>query len=540
MTIPENTSIGSNLEDRIQSSDKSFEEIPIWLPSSYGGFGDIMVTLKLAEGLKQEFPDKKVTVYFGKESDYQKVKRIHPDFNPDVLETDLNGISVAQVTSSEIQEIMSKNLVGIYSPIPAAKRSPDEQFFMDAKFNFYIEEYDASDRIDLPIQVIRNQVYQDDLGREHLVLPTGFQEDSIGVHIDSSLLDSPKEVTVDTKIKMLSRSGFNWVREHIPNLLESEWTMAYYGCEQEFRDGRNSYLSSLDKSLEEKNNKERPIVVFDFSPHDSTVIKRAYRNRQFNEIFLEEDGNITKLEGEDDRYHQLAPNVYIVHVGPQEHATFLDFLQYSELPAQITGDCSLAEAISMNKAFIYNAPAWKGRVLSAFVDLAENYLDNWRDANMIRSLLGRDEVKEENINNYPEVENFYLSYRTEIHKAKDLESENYDKGNYSRKAQQLFGEILKKEGNKESYKLTRYFEKHHYSFSMAYHKRAKGIDKELEILKRKHVFGIGAGYASRAKTQRMFDDPNYHEALHKLNQVVIDKLNISRNLANLIRKTIQE
>ena len=62
-----------DLEARVSSSSRSFDEIPIWLPSSYGGSGDIMATLKLAEGLKQEFPDKKVTVYFGKEEDYQRL-----------------------------------------------------------------------------------------------------------------------------------------------------------------------------------------------------------------------------------------------------------------------------------------------------------------------------------------------------------------------------------------------------------------------------------------------------------------------------------
>ena len=83
-----------------------------------------------------------------------------------------------------------------------------------------------------------------------------------------------------------------------------------------------------------------------------------------------------------------APNVYVVHVGHQDHATFLDLLRHSELPVQITGDASLSEAVSLNKIFLYDPPVWKGHVFSSFVKLAADYLEDWRDVDRIRSLFG--------------------------------------------------------------------------------------------------------------------------------------------------------
>lgn len=525
-----------DLEAMVSSSSRSFDEIPIWFPSSYGGFGDIMVTLNLAEGLKQEFPDKKVTVYFGKEEDYKTVQRLYPDFDPTTLETSLNGISVAQVSDIEMRKIMSRNAVGIFSPIPADNRTLAESSFMDAEFNIYLEEYDGSNRIGLPLGIERNQVYRDRNGRKHLVLPTGFQKDAVGIHIDSSLVGLHTEASVETKQTILEKAGFQWIANHIPDLFASEWGMAYYSDGKGFREDSDSYLRSLDKSLDETDNKDRPIVIFDFSRFDADYVEKCFRVRQFKEIFLEEDGSVNILEPKNSPYPQPAPNVYVVHVGPQNHATFLNFLRYSELPVQITGDSSLAEAISLNKIFIYEAPSWKGHVFPALVDLAADYLKDWRDVDRIGSLFGRDRVKEEDVTSYPEVESFYLQHRDVIHEAKKLEGECMDNGDYRTKASDLFGRILNEQKNEQSTELRRYFYQHDFAFSMAYFEREKGLDEELRTLRKRHIFGARIGIIGQEKTQRLFDNEQYQVAFHQLNRALISNLNISKNLSNLIRE----
>lgn len=145
-----------NLEAKVKSSSRNFFEIPIWFPSSYGSFGDIMINLKLAEGMKKEFPDKKVTFYFGRKEDYQELKRLYPHFDPNILEASLNGVSVAQVSDLQMREIMSKNLIGIYSPVAVSEIPSLKDFLIDAKINFYLEEYDASEKIRLPERIKRN------------------------------------------------------------------------------------------------------------------------------------------------------------------------------------------------------------------------------------------------------------------------------------------------------------------------------------------------------------------------------------------------
>jgi len=529
-----------DLEGRLQSSERGFNEIPILLPRSYGGFGDIMVTLKLAEGLKTEFPDQRVTVYFGREEDYQKVRRIYPNFDASKLEAALNGISVAQVSDAKMREIMSRSLVGIFSPIPADNRIPAESLFMDAEVNLYLEEYDASHLIGLPSGIKRNRVHQDPAGRKHLVLPTGFQEDAIGIHIDHTLVGLSTEATAETKQSILEKAGFQWVAEHIQNLLHFEWGMAYYAEASDSRKGHNSYLESLSRSLKETNNPERAVAIFDFSDCNVRDVEEDYPFRQFTELFLEEDGTVKTLKVRESNYYQPPPNVYIVHVGPQNHDTFIDFLRYSQLPALITGDCSLSEAISLDKIFIYGAPSWKGRVFPAMVDLAADYLEDWRDVDRIGALFGRDRVKEEDVHNYPEVEQFYLKYREAIHEAKRLENEHRDGRDYQTKAWQLFSGILKEQGNEQSEKLGRYFEQHWFAFSMAYYGREKSVAEELRILRKRHIFGFECGYVGQEETSKLFYDETYQAAFHRLNQALIGNVDICKNLAKLIREAVEK
>ena len=133
-----------------------------------------------------------------------------------------------------------------------------------------------------------------------------------------------------------------------------------------------------------------------------------------------------------------------------------------------------------------------------------------------------------------------MKHRDTVHKAKRLEREHRDNGDYGTKASQLFGRILDAQGNEQSNELRRYFEQHDFALSMAYYRKEKGLDEELRTLRKRHMFGTGIGIMGHEETQRLFDDREYQTAFHRLNQALIGNLDISKNLANLIREATQK
>ena len=446
-----------NLEARVHSSERSFNEIPIWMPGSGPGFGDIMTTLKLAEGLKLEFPNKKVTIYFGKEDDYNTLRKLYSHFDSKELEFCLNGISVAQVSENGIRKIMSKSLIGIYTPITMTELPPFQDIMMDAEINLYIEEYNGMGNIRLFLEIKRNIVHADMNGRKHLILSTGFDDESIGIHIDSSLTQLPTKINNKIKESLLQNANFQWIKMYIPDLMQSEWGLAYYVKNHHFRtDAPNdSYLKSLLKYLKNITNRKRSITIFDFSNVNPCSIEE-YKYEPFCDIFLQENGQAKLIKG--NKFDMSSSKVYIVHVGSQKHSTFLDFLRYSELPVAITGDCSLSEAISFNKTFFYAAPRWKKEVFPAFINLAADYLDNWEDINRIGSLISSNKINEEKFRKYNEFKKIHLD---------------------------LF-------------------------------------------------------YPEANNSHKLFYDSSYKDSFHRYNQALIQKMNISKNLANIIKEAVQQ
>jgi hypothetical protein len=437
---------------------------------------------------------------------------------------------------------MSRNFVGIYSPVAATKLLPLQNFVMDAGINFYIEEYDVREKMGLPGGMQGNVVYEDRSGRRHVVLPTGFDRKSVGIHIDRELGKLSTDPDEKTKQELIQRADFEWVTEHVPGLMTSDWGLSYYVYDYHFRidDSSDNLLKALLRSFEETDNWNRSITIFDFSKANPGLIEQYHQHGPFIDIFLQEDGSVKTIKGTGKRYGRQVPNVYIVHVGPQDHSVFVDFLRYSQIPAAITGDASLSEAVSLNKSFIYHPPGWKNHVFPHFIELAPDLIEDWRDSDRIRSLRGCDRVKEEDVESYPEVESFYIKHRKNIHRAKELEGECRDRDDYRTKASQLFGRLLQEQKINNAYKLEQVFQENDFAFSMAYYWREEGINAELHTLKKKHIFRTSIGIMGHEETSKLFYDEAYNSSFKRFNRALIEKMDISRNLARMIRKAAEK
>ncbi|MBS3162817.1 hypothetical protein J4467_02730 [Candidatus Woesearchaeota archaeon] len=522
-----------DLETRVISSSRTFDEIPIWMPSAYGGFGDIMTTLKLGEGLKREFPDKKVTVYFGKETDYKQVQTVYPHFNPKEKTAQLNGISVAQVSDAEMRKIMGRSVIGIYSPVGIHRNPPKEfieNFLMEAAINLYIQEYDAADKIYYPQTEIPNRLYRDKSGRQHVMLATGFDEDSVGIHIDPTLTELSTGTSYNDKTHLLQRAGFQIVQKYVPNVLNTTWGFAYHNEDYTVKDLEDTIIKALEET------KMGAITIFNFNRTNSKLVKEYAKKSQFRHVLLGEEEGVINNDIND----SAVPNIHVVHVGYQPHDIFLNFLRYSELPVLITGDASLSEAVSLRKIWIYQSPPWKVAIFPNFVKRACGMLDDWREADRITSLFGCRRVTEKNVHEFPEVEKFYITYRKQIHQAFDLEKECRERKDNKTEMFQLFGKILREQGFEQADRLEKYFREHNLALWTASFRKSKGIDAELRTLRKTQIFGPLGGHTANTQTHRLFFDPEYQASFRQYTEAIIRDMDISKNLANLIRKAIQQ
>ncbi len=416
--IHEDYAEGSNIKSAASAgrsnTSGNFHLIPIYLPETYGGFGDVMNTLHLAEGLRQEFADKKIMVLFGSEAAYELVGKLYPHFRREqewqrLKFSDANnhkGITVARTDKETAQSILERSLVAIRSPVPAHP-SHFKELRLNAQYNFYIGEYDI-DWFNLT-DLKTNTLYHDRAGKAHAFLETGLGLDSFGVHINQSLVESEMiELSLEEnrtkfspdfshqkKRELVERAGLARILKEVPDLCSRAFTMAYYHDVDYFRRRKNSFLSTLETELltgnlkagsnraADNNAANNKAAVFDFSncgselsdypfppPYSTTTATGEYffdktidesRRRIIARRFGSSWANECKSS------EKGAETVTILQTGPVEHSLFLDFLRFSELPVAITGDASLAEAISLGKPFFYVAPRWKKYVISNLV-----------------------------------------------------------------------------------------------------------------------------------------------------------------------------
>jgi hypothetical protein len=168
--------------------------------------------------------------------------------------------------------------------------------------------------------------------------------------------------TREELLKPLARKGFD-----PGEYLEDRWGVAYHiAVPNAFRD----YLAALSNSKT-----EGPVTVFNFARLN---LESAHRIRadfpEFNYAFIGEQEVFRSGAGKECK-------ATIVFAGSVPHSDFVGFLRQSDLPVFITGDASLAEAISMDALYLHQTPDWKHGLVFYATELARTLLspsDAWR------------------------------------------------------------------------------------------------------------------------------------------------------------------
>ena len=186
----------------------SFEEISIAFPKAYAdGFGDILSTLKLAEGLRRKFPDKKVVIYFESQEDYDLLSRLYPNFQPSKTENELNGIIVV-LCKGDLKKAMEGKGICILTPLKLELGLRDSlvyrelsDFVYPGAINFYLPEPNAQHLVSYPAEIELGRAYIERSGRLHLILPTGFGADALGINIEPSTI--PIGPNAERRVRLL-------------------------------------------------------------------------------------------------------------------------------------------------------------------------------------------------------------------------------------------------------------------------------------------------------------------------------------------------
>jgi hypothetical protein len=413
-----------NKDDK-EVGKKEFSEIPI-VAHILPGFGDLMNTLKLAEGLKTEFPEQEVCVYFKHQDNYQKVGQLYPSFDPEKKRQRLNGITVASVDEKGLRRATGNQIVGIYSIIDNGVGPYLENLLMDSSMNFYLQEYDIEKNTDKPGDrdvgdqtgfggLETNILYQDSAGKKHLILTTGFSETSFGIHIDQDIKRFLPEIDDShpnpwTEILRKERDflGNESIGDFLDNQSEttrSAWGFVY-GTPYLLGAGDDTVYSLnqlVHAYLESEGDFDKRVTIFDFNSFNPNDLRfgwkrESIRESYFKHIFISNQG-YNEVSGTWSMEGKPRPNVEIVHLGTQSPDVFKEFMGASELPPVITGDASAAEVISMGKPFIYNALPHKIDVIPDLLAYARRMLDS--DAAVkVGSVLASEYDEQEHILEY--------------------------------------------------------------------------------------------------------------------------------------------
>jgi len=370
------------------STSGHFTSIPIISPKSPGGFGDQMAALNVAKELKANFPDKEIGLYFSHAASYQKFQALFPNFDPSKHDNYVDNVFVRLRDTSEVREFVKGQKVAIYCPVAYAQDCTHEGFLMGAEINVYLEEYDIRGCPRLPHFMRENVLYKDDSSAAHLFLSTGFDPEGIGIHIASG---SPQAVN-RSKRTVLEDAGLEALIREVPDILESDWGVAYYHNATSFRmdfalpkigDSSGeatefSYLRELLQFLRRRPHSRRPVVLFDCSdPYayslDGENYQRVFTNEPFTDLFLQE-GRIGRVEAGRGARHTTPAPVRILHLGHLRNDAFKALLTVTDLPVLITGDSSLADALSADALFLYDDCDWKSATQRNVFSFAQRVL----------------------------------------------------------------------------------------------------------------------------------------------------------------------
>lgn len=581
----------------------TLDEIPVYFDEDFGGFGDIMSAIKLAQGLQREFPDVPTRLYFEREQDYRKLSRVFPTFDQSRHDPTVDGIKVLHIPQPHLSEMMRDKRICVFTPIGQGayefhgEMIPGHEGAMrDAQINFYIQEYDIRENVVNPRYMKENRAYRDDAGRIHSVISTGFDHTGLGLHIDPSLIQGfPNIDGQETLLRELHEISPDLDLEEISR---STWSLAYYnaksGGEDRFRrriDYRHGpgFLGYLLRTLEIAGN--RKVTIFDFSSFDPESLMskeemQSFREHHFEESDFLKNGEIfqRKLRYEDMMARQRQPfrdtyilpngesriflgegrlhgkrrhDVHIIHLGTQPHDIFLRFMAQSQLPLYITGDASLSEAVSMDKVFCYDAPYWKREMLPHLLQFL-TLLANEKDSQILRSVHGLSPHTPREFFTFESYQQLYESLRNLVEEVQDEVSTrlqdyrrnfNYDNVPTHRKdGKKLRFHIINIEKRVEGLYIVKALEERGVSLSPNIRRHIfsyKGFDyrsfptENWGWILRDHYRDLFAKYIRPPRFERLFFDDEAREAFLHMNAEIRGKMDLAKNLATLIREAVK-
>lgn len=514
-------------------SERQFEHIPIYCPKSKSGFGDIAATVKLARGLRGEFPEKKVDIYFEEAEDCQKADNFLTN-----EERDNYGLELSHKSEKGIRHEMEMAVVGISSVINSDFDGNLDDLLTAAAVNFYIGEYDSGAL--MPAGMVPNQVYTDYSGRKHIILRTGFHPDSTGIHIDQSI----SALGTKTKPELLEELEYGNQIAKLPEIFESLWTVLYNSKYHTWNTISEDpeFLQLLYKDLLEVEDTDRRLIVFDFTAFD--------RGKPSTEPFVRRvipgDGPLNVWEAEIGRVRGVPydlpkteplRNVTVVNIGPQPSSIFFDFLKFSEDVVGITGDVSLAEAVSLDKLWTYKAHRGKVGLLPNFMRLTYQLLEK-EDAERMQQLLGdrdfvqgkcfRERMKSDQYGNFGELRDFYTDNREQLLNALSTSPNNTTSG----KIEEI---VIEHVGREEMDKLQHYV----YAIKRAIMERTLADEiVELEHIHSHSISAVQRGWSFNGFS-KLFHDKELQNTFHRMNQALVKEMDLAKNLAELMTRAVE-
>ncbi len=538
--------------------------IAIQMNAISDGYGDYISSLKLAKSLQEEL-GWDVVLYTDKPKIVDSLLNLEERINVGIKNENgkiiFDGIEIRCMQKAQLLEEISHYPIAIYSSLLADNPIDINDLLLSAKFNIYLQEYDCDRNINvhnlgairplnkleqlwLPREIRSNTMFEDASGRQHTMLTTGFDSEALGIHIEKGVRSAVP--SLDWKQQMLSQ--FILPLEIKQRAMQSSWTLTYYAKYEDFgmySEGctqMDSYLHSLIKSIKMNKPEETKVTIFDTSRFEEQYLQYddmyIHRFREpCNHIYLLSNGEV-KIYEASPRAKKVFPDIHgfidIIHIGPQPQQRFRELLQYSELPVAITGDSSLAEAISMNKLFFHNAPPWKMLCFANYVALATELLP-WQQASKIMELFGCDPVDPQKVASLEEASNLYVIYNEELKQAFcEQELDQLERKNHSYLSYYLEKNIRQK--TEESKKLLQEVSKNRLAFEIGLCYRKSSLDLQLKQFRQRYVFGSLTGRYNTPK-YKLFSDQSYQEAMYAMNERVIQSKNLVTNLANIIRDT---
>ncbi len=369
---------------RLKNVKREFSLIPIVCPD-YPGFGDVVSSLRIAQGMKKEFPDIPIEIYYTSHESYEKHLKLMLEGINNIKAQVLDGKSLIKKLRN--QRVCIKYL----GPNEVTTRSPQwSRGALNASFNVYVTEHDLSEgeRKAEQNELSFGILSEDQYGNRHLPLFSGFDIAGAGLILPPERIKiiEPSQSN-QNKRDLIFRTGLgkntNEKRTLFYRLEDpcdiyggDTWGFSYVLERSSPFNGVSACLEDLATAYSEINPLKR-VIIFDFQDFDPKYFcfnwgREKYKKAPFEQHFVWDEGYLIINNA-------VKANIVVYHLGNQPHSVFQSFMTLSDLPPVVTGDASMTEALSTGRPFLYEPPNHKVLVLSNLQKYIETNLPQHKE-----------------------------------------------------------------------------------------------------------------------------------------------------------------